>query len=168
MTDRALRSLGGALLVCAVALTLAAPSCTATTYCRTRCGLALLAPSDCAALQAEEDAALRIYDQRGIFSYATACAALRGYAVGIPTGLYDAGSEQAWTDAWGRTVVGETSCDLHRIAVTSTRWHSQSNALAHELVHAIEHCADGPHGETHYRWYERGIPDAIEAARPEP
>jgi hypothetical protein len=131
--------------------------------------MSLEAPGACAPFQAQEDTALAIYDQRRIFRYVDACAALDGYRVGVVTNTEDAGAgEPVFDDAWDQDIAGNCACWDRRIEVTDTPWHSRRNALSHELVHAIEFCAEGPKGQTHYRWFERGIPDAIEAARPEP
>jgi hypothetical protein len=139
------------------------------TYCKSRCGMALTRPGECAPFQAQEQAALAIYDQRKIFPYRTACAALDGYKVEIRTDVEDAGvNEPTFDDEMDRDVAGVTSCWAKRIQVTPTPWHSQRNALSHEMVHAIQGCPTGPHGESHYGWYDAGIVDAIDAARPAP
>ena len=157
-----MRTIKRALLTAALAF--CATRCShAPTYCRTVCGLSLAAPGNCQALQQQETVALNIYADRGLFERTSACSALSGYVISVPSNSDGVGFE----DPWKRYVAGETDCEAGTIEVANTRWHSRTNALSHEMIHAIQTCYEVD-GDQHYQWAERGYYSAIEAARPDP
>lgn len=130
-------------------------------YCQTRCGLTITDPVDCVAFQEFEDQALSLYDQRGLFKYSESCSAMGGVNVEVIEKA-DAQHGRFKDFVTGKSVIGLANCPSGIIAVGNTRWHSKYNGLAHEMIHIIQNCKDGPNGEQHYQWFERGYVQAID------
>jgi len=151
-----------------VAALLALAACNNTpTYCKTRCGLELKVPGDCAALQAQEDVVLTLYSNDGFWSTDEMCDAFSGYAVDVAKDADSAGVFVG-PDGMGH-VGGYCDCDNAYIKVGNQKWHDPSNAISHELIHAIQKCewTQLPDGgiDQHYQWRERGYLEAIANAQ---
>ena len=105
------------------------------------------------------------------------CRGLEGWVVGVHSDQlkpgetcqiysYDLKKWQTWFrqdldgPTWsegGLCVIGYTHVDWHRVEVLNTDW--QHNALAHELVHVIDHQELGHEG--HCGWDTRGVKAAL-------
>ena len=77
----------------------------------------------------------------------------RGWAV-------DLVGKSRWIDSYGRDIDGSTECETRVILVGVAKNESpRDSSFVHEAFHAADNCTD------HERWKERGIYQAIEAAK---
>ncbi len=129
--------------------------------CHTRCGMS--APGNCAALQRLEDSAVRIFGRRVLdWDEDSVCAALDGWTVEVHDytllDRFFCKSGQSWVLVLaGACVTGYTWRYSKTIEVFNFDW--EVNALAHEMVHAVDVQTVGRAG--HCRWMQRGIKPAL-------
>ncbi len=122
--------------------------------CETSCGLRGVGVADCDGLERQEwrarDAYARHVDG---WSWRWSCRRLEGWAVYVHAS--EDGAPVWYSPRHGQAIGGQTFCGLSAIEVASEDWGR--NALAHELGHALELCAD----PEHERWGEKGMFAAI-------
>lgn len=131
--------------------------------CTTRCGMR--GPGNCGELQRLEDAAVRVFARQVHgWSEPLICSALHGWTLQTHERTlldkFTCGTI-GWTMKADNGIpacfLGYTWIEHHTIEVTDQRW--SSNALAHEMVHAIDFSTGHPVG--HCRWMQRGIKPAL-------
>ena len=137
----------------------------ATSPCKTSCGIRIVNAVDCPAFQAQEDRTIKAFLEvmETEFAPHEVCKRLENVTLYVhnPGGI----GEWPWfEDEVGFRVKGLGLCRAQHIELGSDDW--AVNSFSHEVAHLLESCAGGHGKDAHPKWKERGIYDAIEAARP--